>query len=73
MKRLIVAVVILVVVIVMALRGCPRGRRSAGMAHDSATADVTVIPIVSGAVVSAGTSDKEKAGFIGSREMAGID
>ncbi len=45
MKRLIVAVVILAVIVVMALRGCPRVRRSAGIAHDSATASVTGIAI----------------------------
>ncbi len=38
MKRLAVAVVILAVIVVMALRGCPRVRRSAGIAHDPATA-----------------------------------
>ncbi len=38
LKRLIVAVVILAVIVVMALRGCPRVRRSAGIAHYSATA-----------------------------------
>ena len=31
MKRLIIAVVILAVIVVMALRGCPRVRRSAGI------------------------------------------
>jgi hypothetical protein len=36
LKRLIVAVVILAVIVVMALRGCPRVRRSAGMTHYSA-------------------------------------
>ena len=38
-KKLIVAVVILAIIVVMALRGCPRVRRSAGIAHHSATAD----------------------------------
>jgi hypothetical protein len=42
-KRLIVAVVVLAVIIVMALRGCPRIRRSASIAHDLATAGVTDI------------------------------
>jgi hypothetical protein len=37
MKRLIVAVVIFIVIVVMALRGCPKVRRSAGMAYDSTT------------------------------------
>ena len=37
MKRLIVAVVIFTVIVVMALRGCPRVRRSASIAGDSAT------------------------------------
>ncbi len=43
MKRVIIAVVILAVIVVMALRGCPRVRRSAGMGHESATAVVTGI------------------------------
>ena len=42
MKKLIVAVVILAVIVVMALRGCPRVRRSAGVAPDPATAGGTV-------------------------------
>jgi hypothetical protein len=43
MKRLIVIVVILAVIVVMALRGCPRARRSAGISHNPATADLTGI------------------------------
>lgn len=43
MKRLIVAVVILAVIIAMALRGCPRVRRSAGAALNPAIAGVTNI------------------------------
>ncbi len=43
MKKLIVAAVILAVVVVMALRGCPRARRSASMAHRPAMASVTDI------------------------------
>jgi len=39
-KRLIVIVVILTVIVVMALRGCPRARRSAGIARNSTTAFV---------------------------------
>jgi hypothetical protein len=39
-KRLIVAMVILAVIVVMAFRGCPRVRRSAGIAYDPATAKV---------------------------------
>jgi len=31
MKRVMIGAVILAVIIVMALRGCPRGRRSAGV------------------------------------------
>jgi hypothetical protein len=40
-KRLIVAVVVLAVIVVMALRGCPRMRRSAGIANDTAMAVVS--------------------------------
>ena len=43
LKKLIVAVAILAVIVVMALRGCPRVRRSAGITHDPATAGVTAI------------------------------
>lgn len=42
-KRLIFAVVILAVIVVMALRGCPRIRRSGSITHDSATAGVNDI------------------------------
>jgi len=49
MQRLIVLVVILIVIAVMALRGCPRVRRSAGIADDSATAGVTGIARTIGA------------------------
>jgi hypothetical protein len=34
LKRLIFAVAIFTVIVVMALRGCPRVRKRAGMAHD---------------------------------------
>ena len=40
MKRFIVVVVILAVIVVMALRGCPRVRRSASIPHNPATAGV---------------------------------
>jgi hypothetical protein len=43
MKRLLVIVVILAVIVAMALRGCPRIRKTTGVAHDSATASVTGI------------------------------
>ncbi len=43
MRRLIVAVVVLAVIVVMALRGCPRVRRSAGMAHAPEMAGLTCI------------------------------
>ena len=43
MKRLIVAVVILAVIVVMALRGCPRIRKSAGIADDPVTAGLADI------------------------------
>ena len=49
MKRLIVAVIIFTVVIVMALRGCPRVRKRANIAHDPATAGVTGIARTIGA------------------------
>jgi len=42
-KRLLVIVVILVVMVAMALRGCPRVRKTTGIAHDSAMASVTGI------------------------------
>ena len=43
MKRLIVAVVILAVIAVMALRGCPRVRKSMGIVDDSSTVSVTAL------------------------------
>jgi len=43
MKRLMVAAVIMAVIVVMALRGCPRARRSAAIARNPATAGVTGI------------------------------
>jgi hypothetical protein len=43
MKRLLVVVVILAVIVVMALRGCPRARRAKGIAYDSSTTGVTGI------------------------------
>jgi len=42
-KRLIVAVVILAVIVLMALRGSPRARRSAAITHDLPPAGVTDI------------------------------
>ena len=41
MKRLMVVVVILAVIVVMALRGCPRARRDADKARNPATAFLT--------------------------------
>jgi hypothetical protein len=46
MKRLIVAGVILAVIVVMALRGCPRMRRSVGIAPASPKAGVTGIAMM---------------------------
>jgi hypothetical protein len=46
LKRLIVMVVILAVIAVMALRGCPRIRRSLGVAHKSLTAGATLLPVI---------------------------
>lgn len=41
LKRLIFAAVILAVIVVMALRGCPRSRRGKRLAYDPSTTGVT--------------------------------
>jgi hypothetical protein len=48
-RRLFVAVVILAVIVVMALRGCPRVRRSVRIAYDSSAAGVAGIARTTGA------------------------
>ena len=44
-KRLIVAVVVLAVIVVMALRGCPRIRKGADSDHVSSTARPDIVSL----------------------------
>jgi hypothetical protein len=49
LKRLLFAALIVAVIVVMALRGCPRSRRGKRKAYDSPTATAAVITKTTGA------------------------